>query len=143
MRNPKCLVRALDAAEAVFEQARLAEWSTQAVGWINTHGDSDDRDALARRLAALLRERSLSAMLDLDIIDEASQRLVEREQGLAVALTELDLGAFSDEDAGRLARLMPSLPAEFSPLAEMFAASLDGGAALGPAASQADNFGTP
>jgi hypothetical protein len=65
-----------------------------------------------------------------DAIDEESLRLAERQHRLAIALTELGLGEFTDEDRGRLLALLPRLPAEFQPLAATIEHSL-GAAAPG------------
>ncbi len=71
-------------------------------------------------MAALLREHANIFVLD-DAVDDESLWLAEREHRMAVALTEyLDLGEFSDEDQARLVTLLPRLPAELAPLAEMF-----------------------
>ncbi len=122
-RSPGRLLRALDQAEAVLGQARLANWSEQAVAWVNAHGEPDVQDALTRWLAALLAEHALSVWLD-DSIDEATFQAAEHEQGLAAALNSLGLGEFRDEDVGRLLALVPRLHVELAPLADMMQHSL-------------------
>jgi hypothetical protein len=120
MANRNRVIRAISQAEALIERAKLADWAGQAIAWVDEHGAAGDRDALARWLTLRLRDQANSVWLD-DIVDEASLALAEREQRLAFALTELDLGDFTDDDQGRLLALLPKLPAEFAPLAAMLA----------------------
>ncbi len=54
-----------------------------------------------------------------------NRSLAEREQSMAVALTELDQNEFSEDDAGRLLALRNKLPADLSPLADMLTRSLN------------------
>ncbi len=81
MPSERQIQRALERAERVIERAKVAKWAEQAVGWVNAHGDADDQDALARWLAALLRERAMSLMLDETVSDESLLGRARAEHG--------------------------------------------------------------